>query len=202
MKAKTTQIIQTIGMYVMQLPLFTMLITLPMPMDPAFQEGFYRVLTVAFFVLLALMIPVCILNAVVSVKSALKGEENPTKTTMVAKLALIPWYIVNLAVCFVFASIFFNPFMMLAIPFVIAFCVFVTYVLMLTTSLGDIAYFVKKKIRKDPDVTTATVICVVLLFVFCLDVIGAIMLYRQSKSPAQDDPTEDSANNDPKDDNE
>ena len=186
MKAKTTQIIQTIGMYVMQLPLFTMLITLPMPMDPAFQEGFYRVLTVAFFVLLALMIPVCILNAVVSVKSAIKGED-PTKVTVTAKLALIPWYIVNLAVCFVFASIFFNPFMMLAIPLVIAFCVFVTYVLMLTTSLGDITFFVKKKLQKDPSVRTATVVGVVCLFIFCLDVIGAIMLYRQSKAPAKED---------------
>ncbi len=169
----------------MQLPLFTMLITLPMPMDPAFQEGFYKVLMIAFFVMMAVMVPICLLNAVVSVKSAVKGED-PTKVTVTAKLALIPWYVINLAVCFVFASIFFNPFMLVALPVVIALCVFVTYALMLTTSIGDIAFFVKKKLKNDPSVRTATVVAVVFLFIFCLDVIGAIMLYRQSKAPAEE----------------
>ena len=181
MKAKTTLLIQTIGMYVMHLPLFVLLITLPMPADPAFQESFHRVLFTIFSVMMAVMVPICVLNAVVSVKSALKGKENPAKSTMVAKLSLIPWYLLNFAVCIVFSSIFFNPFMMFAIPLIIAFSVAMTYTLMLTTSLGDIVYYLKKKMRMDEDVTTATIVAVVFLFIFCLDVIGAIMLYRQSK---------------------
>ena len=181
MKAKTTLIIQTIGMYLMHLPLFVFLVTLPMPSDPTFRETFDIVLLIAFFALAVLMIPVCILNAVVSVKSGIKGEENPAKVTMTAKLSLIPWYILNFAICVVFSSVFFNPFMMLAIPLIVAFSFGMTYILMLTTSLGDIVYFVKKKAKKEGELGAAAVVGIVFLFIFCLDVVGAIILYRQSK---------------------
>jgi len=184
MKAKTTLTIQTIGMYVMQLPLLVFLITSLMPMDPEFQETMGLVLLKAFLVLAAVMVLICILHAVVSVKSAIKGEEDPTKATMIAKLSLIPWYIVNLVLCIVFTSILLNPFMMVGIPIAIALFVWVTYMLMLSTSLPDIAFFVRKKIRKDASVDKATVVSVVLLFVFCLDVIGAILLFRRSEKPA------------------
>ena len=188
MKAKITMIIQTIGMYLTHLPLYVMLITLSIPKDPAFQDIFYRVLFYATLVMMALMIPVCILNAVVSIKSALKGED-PTRVTMIAKLSLIPWYILNVVICVVIASIFFNPFMMIAIPFVVGFFVMVTYVLMICTSLGDMAYYLynnKRKVWRD---SVGMILAFICLFIFCLDVIGAIVLYRRSKSiPCQTAP--------------
>ena len=170
----------------MYLPIFVLLVTLDMP---GFHESFSRVLLIAFLVLAALMIPICLLNAVVSIASAVKGKEDPTKATLTTKLALIPWYIMNFVVGFIFSSIFFNPFMFIAIPIVIAFFVGMTYLLMLSTSLGDIAYFVKKKIKKDEDVRAATVLAVICLFIFFLDIIGAIVLYRQSKRRAEREQT-------------
>ena len=170
---------QTIGMYLMHLPLYVMLITLPMPAD-TLQESFTHALLIAFLVMTALMIPICVLNVVVSIRSALKGEEYPTKVTMIAKLSLIPWYLFNLAICIVFASIFLNPFMFLAIPLIVACFVGVTYLLMFATSIGEIVYFIKKKAKKE-HLGAATIVGVIFLFVFCLDVVGAIILYRRSK---------------------
>gem|GEM_PF-1957388 len=192
MKAKTTLLIQTIGMYVMHLPLFVLLITLPIPADPAFQESFHRVLFTIFFVMMAVMVPICVLNAVVSVKSALKGKENPAKSTMVAKLALIPWYLLNFAICVVFSSIFLNPFMMIAIPLIIALSGAMTYILMLTTSLGDIVYSIHVTAKKTEKISSKMTVAVVFLFIFCLDVLGAIILYRHSKklSEQADTPVE------------
>ena len=169
---------QTIGMYVMHLPLYVAMI---LGFLPGVQEGAVNGLLIATLVLMALMVPVCVINVVVSLKSALKEETDPTKPTMTAKLALIPWYVLNFLICLVFVGIFFNPFMMIGIPIVIALTVGVTYALMICTSVGEIAYFVKKILNKDKDVNTWTIVAVVFLFIFCLDVVGAIILYRQSK---------------------
>ena len=162
----------------MHLPLYVVMIIGNLP---GVQEGAINGLLIATLVLMALMIPICVINIVVSLKSALKEEIDPAKPTMTAKLALIPWYVLNFFICLVFAGIFFNPFMMIAIPIAIALSVGVTYALMLVTSAGDIAFYVKKILKKDKDVNTWTIVAVVFLFIFCLDVVGAIILYRQSK---------------------
>ena len=183
MKAKITLIIQTIGMYLMHLPLYATLIIINVAMDDRLQGDLVHGLLVASFVMMLIMIPVCIVNAVVSVLSALKGGD-PTKHTMVAKLSLIPWYALNLYIGFVFVSIFFNPFTMIAIPVVVALLVGSTYALMLSTSLGDIAYAVRSV--REGGAKPAVIVGIVFSFIFCLDVIGAIILYKEfKKAPAQ-----------------
>ena len=208
MKAKNSLIMQAIGMYVMYLPLFVLLITLNIPADGV-RESLNRGLLIAFLALAALMIPICLFNFVVSLKSALKDGVDPSKPTMVVKLALIPWYALNFVIGFVFVSIFFNPFMFIAIPVIIALLVMSTYFLMLSTSAGDIAFYVKKYIKNKSELDAKTIFAVVLLFVFCLDVVGAIILKRRSEkvsakaqiaapaeeenviSPAEEKPTEE-----------
>ena len=174
---------QTIGMYVMHLPLYVAMI---LGFLPGVQEGAVNGLLIATLVLMALMVPICVINVVFSLKSALKDEVDPTKATMISKLALIPWYVLNFLICLVFVGIFFNPFMMVGIPILIALTVGVTYALMLCTSVGDIAYYVKKILRKDEDVNTRTIVAVVFLFIFCLDIVGAIILYRQSQKSKEE----------------
>lgn len=181
MKVKTALILQTIGMYVMHLPLYAILILNKISMDVELQEAITRGLFVAFLVLLILMIPICLTNVIVSLKSALKDKVNPSKPTMAIKLCLIPWYALNFFIGYVFVSILFNPFLMIAIPFVIAILVTSTYTLMLSTSLGNIAYFIRNGIKRH-SVRPSTIVAVVFLFIFCLDVIGSIILYHKSKS--------------------
>ena len=104
---------------------------------------------------------------------------------MVMKLSLIPWYALNFVIGFVFVSIFFNPFMMVAIPVIIALLVSSTYILMLSTSIADIAYCVYNVIKKKWDVSPSLIFSVILLFIFCLDVVGSIVLYKKSKKLAE-----------------
>ena len=68
-----------------------------------------------------------------------------------------------------------------AIPIIIVLAVLVTYIFMLTTSLGNIAYFLRKKSVLGEPLDTATILGVVFSFIFCLDVVGAIILYRRSE---------------------
>ena len=194
MKAKITLLLQTIGMYVMHLPLYATLIIINIAMDERLQGDLIRGLLIAAFVLMIVMIPICILNMVVSGVSALKGND-PTKNTMVAKLSLIPWYCLNFFIGFVFVSIFFNPFMMIAIPVVLALLIASTYMLMLSTSLGDIAYAVHS--LKRGGLKPAVVVGVVFSFIFGLDVIGAIILYKESKKRSAQAQADASTEQDP-----
>lgn len=179
MNAKTTSLIQTIGMYLMHLPLYILLCTINMPSDSA--EGLTFGLIRAALILMILMIPVSIVNVVASIRSAIKEDYNLPKNTMVMKLSLIPWYSLNFAIGFICVSILFNPFMMIAIPVVIGLFVTSTYLLMLTTSIGDIAYFLHGKQKLTP----AMILALVFLFLFFLDVIGAIILYKKSQAPVE-----------------
>ena len=69
--------------------------------------------------------------------------------------------------------------MMIAIPVVLALLIASTYMLMLSTSLGDIAYAVNS--LKRGALKPAVVVGVVFSFIFGLDVIGAIILYKESQ---------------------
>ena len=81
--------------------------------------------------------------------------------------------------------------MMIAIPVIIALLVSSTYLLMLSTSLGDIAYFINNTLKKRWEVKASTVFAFLLLFIFCLDVVGAIVLYNKSKKLALQSDTND-----------
>ena len=180
MKAnKITLIAQTIGMYVMHLPLYVLF---AVELLPGIDESFVIGLLIAALVLMALVVPVGIANIVLSVISIFKGEDDLSQTVMKVKLALIPWYVINFAMCFVIVAISFNPFMMIAIPVVIAITVGITYFFMLATSLPNVAVYLRKVfVTKEEKVTASSVFLVILHLVFCLDVVGSILFYRQSK---------------------
>jgi len=152
-------------------------------------EMISKALLIATLVLAALMVPVCLFNMIVSLKSTIKDGIDPAKPTMVAKLCLIPWYVLNFLIGAVFVGIMFNPFMIIGIPLVLAVFIPTTYFFMFSTSFGDIAYFVYTA-KKNGGLTPAIKIGVVFLFIFCLDVIGAIILNAESKKiSAQAQPT-------------
>lgn len=186
MKAKVTLLIQMIGMYLMQLPLLVAIIIDYVQINPELQTSLTRGLFIATFVMLVLMIPICIVNVVFSLVSVFKDDANPTKITMIVKLCLIPWYALNFIFELAFTAIFFNPFTFIAIPVVVAIFVLLTYLLMVTTSIADLAYAMRNTTRKKWRIKASTVFAVIFLFVFCLDVIGAIMLYFKSKKVSAD----------------
>ena len=190
MKAqKATLIAQTIGMYLMHLPLYIFFI---LEFIGAGNEELLKWILTATGIMMAIVIPICIANIVLSVMSVFKGKNDPSETVMKVKLALIPWYVINFAIGAVIVAIFFNPFMMIGIPVVIAALMGMAYFCMLATSLPDVAQYLRK-VRKDKTekLIGARVLPVVFLFIFCLDVVGSVILYRRNKKEELPPVTED-----------
>ena len=179
-------------MYLMHLPLYIFFVVELIPLD---NEQLVRGLLIATLVLTALMVPVCIANIALSIISIFKGDVDVSKTVMKVKLALIPWYVMNFTMCVVFVAVLFNPFMMIGIPFVIAFFVVTTYFCMLATSLPDVGYYIRRVlIKKEEQISAGRVLTIICLFIFCLDVVGSILFYAKNKklAPIQ---TADAENN-------
>lgn len=180
MKAnKTLLIVTTAFMYVCHLPLYTMFVLAfaNIPANSDLQNTIMKNLFGTFLGLNALIFPLVIVIGVFSIISVFKGNESPTKTTMVCKLVLIPWFIINFAMCVVLLAGLLNPFFMFAIPVLIPVMICTTYVYMLATSLPDIAWAIHSLIKSEPINKGLLITSMVLQFFFCLDIAGAIMHY-------------------------
>ena len=178
MKAnKILLIIQTAMMYVAQLPIYVLCF---IPNEASF-DSLKSGLIGAYLILSALILPICIINAVFSIVSLFKGHNNPSKVTMVVKFALIPWFVINFVICAVLVAGFLNPWLLLAVPLLVCILVFLTYVAMISTSLPDIAFFFNKLFKKQLQSKSLLVVAVVFLFIFCLDTIGGLLFFLGSK---------------------
>ena len=173
-------IVQAIGMYLMHIPLYIFFIV---EFFPGLHEDFVTGLIKAALILMAVVIPICIANVVLSVISIFKGDADISKTVMKVKLALIPWYAINFAMCFIIVALMLNPFTMVGIPVVVTLLLVGTYLCMAITSLPDLAYYLRRVfIKREEPITSNRVFTVVCLFIFCLDVIAGIVFHRQNKN--------------------
>ena len=174
---KISLIIQAIGMYVMHLPLYILLIIFALPNCEDILNVAAKPIFISFLVLLIIVSPLCLLTAITSIVSIFKGNKSPAKTTMIVKLALIPWYVLNFYLCIMLIAGFLNPWLMLAAPVVAALLMCSTYIYMLATSLPDIAYLIRLLIKRKIRIKASVVFAIIFLFIFCLDVIGGLMFY-------------------------
>lgn len=183
MKAtKITLILLTIFMYIWLIPLLYFFLpneTIARFVDPETLTPVIQGIMIAGIVGISSL---AILNAIFSVISIFKGEYNPTKLVMVLKIVLIPYFIFNFVYCILLVAACLNPFMMLAIPLVIAISIFFTYVCMLSTSLPSIAYAIRSLIKRRVKVSPFIIIGMALSLFFCVDAAGAIMIYYSTKN--------------------
>lgn len=183
MKAtKVTLIIQTVLMYVMHLPLYIALILLFLDSKDDSINQMIMPLILTSLILACVVFPICIINVVFSIISLFKGEYNPSKVTMIVKLALIPWFALNFVFCAVVIMGMLNPWLLIAIPFVIIITASFTYLYMVTTSLPDVAFFIRGVIRKEIKPCALTIVSIVFMFVFCFDIIGALTFYLKVRN--------------------
>ncbi|MCR5348337.1 MAG: hypothetical protein K6E59_01855 [Bacilli bacterium] len=180
---------QLIAMYVMHTPLYAILVLIRFPRTEAL-DAWVSGLLIASLVLMALAFPLCLLNAGFSIASIFKGEESPTKTTMVVKVALIPWYALNFVFCFLLVAGFMNPWLMLAIPVLVGVLVSVTYLFMLSTTLPDVAFLIRQGWKRRVRPNGLTIVGLVFLFFFCLDILGAVFVHIGGEKKREDVPTE------------
>ena len=181
MKAnKILLIAQVIGMYVCHLPLYVIAIC---TLTNTFTDvpHFFEILSNIFFGVGIGIFPIGIALAIFSIISIFKGKESPSEVTMVSKLVLIPWFILNYIFCACLILGFLNPFFMIAIPFALAIMVCTTYYYMIVTSLPDIAWFIRILIKRKVKINALLIISVIFMFIFCLDIAGGIMFNAATK---------------------
>lgn len=116
-----------------------------------------------------------------------KGMVSPIKTTLIVKIALIPWYLFNAFYCFYFIAGLLNPMALILIPFGLAIAVFVTYALTVLTGIHDVLYVSGAIKDKRVESSPMLIIGMIMQFFFVFDVVGAIMLHvamKKAASPA------------------
>ena len=171
---------QLIAMYAMQTPLYAIMVLIRFPKNDVL-DNWVTGLLIASLVLAILTFPLCLVTAGFSIASIFKGDESPAKATMIVKLALIPWYLLNFFFGFLLVAGFMNPFLMIAIPLLVGILSSFTYAFMLATGLPDIAYVIHRGWKERIKPNGLTITGLVFLFIFCLDILGGIFLHVGTK---------------------
>lgn len=109
--------------------------------------------------------------------------------SLITKILMIPFFVVNFAFWVCLLGVFgivalFTAYMggfLLGIPTIIIGCLAVsgTYIIMLSTSIDLIVPFVKKLFKKEAN--PIGIVGTILLFIFCLDVVGVAVLALTTK---------------------
>ncbi len=186
-RCRVMLIIQMILMYLAQIPFYVALILIRL-IDVETYIGIGLILS--GFILTALILPYCLACAIIAILTLIRGGDNPGKTTMVVKFALIPWYFFNFILCDLLLLGFLNPFLLIFAPLAIILFVSMTYLIMLSTSIFDIAYGINKIGKREYKINKFIVFTYIFLFTFCLDVIGAIMFKCKFKDETKSIQTE------------
>lgn len=177
---KVVLIIQEVLMYLAQLPYTLALIfMLFVPNENSELIGYFFI---AGLIANLAIFPILILNAVFAFIGIFKGMKSPIKLTMVVKLSLIPWYSINFFLGFCFFTAALNPFLMWSIPLVVGIMVCTTYMYMVSSNFQVYSYIIHKLIRRKARINSLLVWCIVLSFIFCLDILSSILLfYNENK---------------------
>ncbi|MCF0117888.1 MAG: hypothetical protein HUJ61_07590 [Bacilli bacterium] len=181
MKAKSKKILlitQTIYMYLMQLPL-TLAILLARVYG--INNTFEILFKTGLFMHLG-MIPFVIINVIFGILDFIKpNQESISKTTLIVKIVLIPWYIMNFVICFLLVAGFLNPFLMLGLPLLLIILIGGTYINMLSTSIHVVVQTIRRIINKQLPMSTKLIIGIIFNFIFCLDFVGCILIRNEEK---------------------
>ncbi len=142
------------------------------------------------FSVLDLIVPLALLGVstllgitalVLGITGAVKNEGPVSVITVVVKVLMIPFFVVNFLLWFFVIGGMLNPFLMLGIPVAAFIGICLTYGYMLMTSLPDIVYTMIFCIRNKRTAAPLMVIGVIFEFIFMLDLVGSIMLHKAYK---------------------
>ena len=177
-KSSKILIIQLVCMYLMHIPFYLILILAKIP-NVSFET--IEVLIIIGFVAMLVMIPVCLVSLIFACLNFVHNESSPLKTTLIVKIGLMPWYILNLLVCLLLVAGFLNPWLLIAVPLLICIEVGITYTFMLSTSVHSVIYTIRYLVSRKIEPNYKIVIALVFHFIFCLDIIGVLMLCKEIK---------------------
>ena len=123
---------------------------------------------------------------VLAIIGSIKQEEPKTKMTIVIKVLMIPFFVINILLwCFgVLGEL--NPFLMIAIPITIFLGVILTYAYMFMTSWPDIMYMIFYIVKNRRRPKLLMVLGIVLEFIFVLDLVGSILINKAYKDSLEE----------------
>ncbi|MGN0807206.1 MAG: hypothetical protein ACI4MN_01990 [Candidatus Coproplasma sp.] len=171
-------IVQAAIMYLIQIPFYICLILAKVP-NVDFNVCWTLILV--GLCLYAALIPVVIVSLAFAALNLMMDCRSPAKTTLIVKLALIPWYVFNIVVCVLLSAGFLNPFLMIAVPLLIVLEVVITYIIMAVSSLQIVFYTLRQIFKKRVVVTPMVIIGIVFSFIFVLDIVGSYLLNKELK---------------------
>ena len=158
-----------------------------------FSESFEDFVVMGFFVSFIVMVAYAFVTGIISLVASINNPEKiDTKGSLVTKILMIPFFLINFAVWFtlVFGMtiLSFTPIqgaLLLGVPAVIVGVLSCagTYIIMISTSINLIVPFVRKIFKKEAKV--GGIIGTICLFIFCLDAVGAIILRMSTKNNSQ-----------------
>ena len=174
-------IVQAALMYLAHIP-FCIAFLLKHFIEPLYDQ-YMPYLTRPYIFISIALIPVCIVNIILSLVSIRRSDKNPSLLMLILKCALMPWFVLNFAICAVITLGMLNPFLLWAMPLVVSILAFSTYLCMVSTSLPDVAYFAGKLRNKEARMMPQYVLPIVFMFIFCMDAIGALIFFITSIKP-------------------
>lgn len=174
---KVLLIVQTVMMYISQIPLYALLIMANMSGLDEIKD----IMAYAYLISTLLIIPLCFVNAIFAIVALFKGNSNPSKLTMIIKFVLVPWYVLNFVICGAVILGLLNPWFFLAAPIVAFVLISVTYIFMLSTSLPDMAFYFHKLFKREAKIKPVFIVAIIFMFCFCLDTIGGLLFFLGGK---------------------
>lgn len=179
MKSKIALTLLVLVSYLMQIPFVVYFITAMI--NESLSDTFASVAVSLSCAFALVALGVCIANFVLAAIGYRKESSSPVKSTMIAKLCLIPFYLLNFTIWGLFVVVCLMP------PFLIAMGVFMlilsvvsTYILMLASGSHNIAFSLKEFLETK---NLFFLLCLIGHFVFCLDVVSSIALYAFHRRP-------------------
>lgn len=140
-------------------------------------------LNLLFIFAIALVVINVILSITLVISSFINMKKmmDMSKITMIIKLVSIPWFIANYVLWFFAIVGMLNPILFLAIPIVLILTVSITYLFMISVSLNNLLpIFVMIK-NKEVKKTPLLILGIIFHFIFCLDILGSIFIYKALK---------------------
>ena len=136
-----------------------------------------------FFVCGAILVAAffAVIGLILAIISGIRKEAPATVFSIVLKVIMIPFFIVNFLLWVLILLGTLNPFLIAASPFVILIGAVLTYLVLLMTSLPDIIFtLIELRLYKNRP-RGLFVWGIVLSFFFVLDLVGAILLHKAFK---------------------
>lgn len=181
MKAgKILLIIQAVFMYIaifMFIAAFA--IAVAQETNPEADSSVVQGLLIGKFVVNFIPLNLALVSILIGFISIFKKPKDPTKYSMIIKLVLIPFYILNFIEWVILGIGTLNPFLFILGALLIVFGILFTYICMLATGIYNIGYVFG--LIKEGKANGLMIAALIFQFVYVLDIVGAIILYIENK---------------------